>query len=127
MSSSSSWSANIERLTLLNKNWRKVIFTGPQLQVVLMSVPPGESLGWEVHKESDQFFRIESGRGVLETRRGKDVKRHQLNDGSVAVVPVRVWHNITNKSSSRLLQIYTIYAPPHHPPNTVHKTREDEI
>lgn len=124
-----SWSDNIERLTLKNKWWRKVIHTSPSLQVVVMSVPVGESLGWEKHDESDQFFRVESGQAVLETRSTPKAKTktEKLTNGYAAVVPVGLWHNVTNTSKTEPLQLYTIYSPPHHPPNRLdrHKPQQD--
>ena len=117
-----SWSDNIERLTLKNKLWRKVIHTSESLQVVVMSIPAGESLGWEKHMHSDQFFRIESGHGVLETRKAK-TKTEKLANGYAAIVPAGLWHNVTNVSKSEPLQLYTIYSPPHHLPNRLDKTK----
>lgn len=121
----SSWSNNIEELTLKNEYWRKVIYTGPNMQITLMNIPPLQELGWEKHKESDQFFRVESGRGILET--GTKVIKHSLKNGSAAVVPVGLWHNLTNVSRTRSLKLYTIYTPPHHPPKTLDKTHVDEM
>ena len=122
-----SWSDNLERLTLKNRWWRKVIHTTTNMQIVIMSVPVGENLGWEQHTESDQFFRVESGNGLLETKssqRSKNTTTHKLSDGYAAIVPVGTWHNITNKSKTEPLQLYTIYSPPHHPPNRLDKTKD---
>ena len=77
------WSTNIEEDTLDNNNWRKVIYTGKHIQVVLMSVPPKQELGWEIHDdpETDQFFRVESGRGeILMERKNGDIKRFPIED-----------------------------------------------
>lgn len=122
------WSTNIEEDTLKNKNWRKVIYTGKHLQVVLMTVPPGEELGWEVHEnpQTDQFFRVESGRGEILMQKSEKTKVFPIEDGWSTVVPGGVPHNVINLSKTRPLQFYTIYAPPHHPPKTVDKSKEAE-
>ena len=117
------WSTNIEKDTIANKDWRRVVHTSKNLQVVLMAIPPGESLGLEVHPVTDQFFRVERGAAILQT--GK--KENRLVDGSSAVVPSGVWHNLTNTSKTRWLKLYTIYSPPHHPKNRVDKTKADEV
>jgi mannose-6-phosphate isomerase-like protein (cupin superfamily) len=124
-----SWSIDIENATLRNKFWRKVIFTGPHLQIVLMNIPPSQSLGWEKHSDSDQFFRVESGIGALQTgtKAKKTEQKHLLKDGVASVVPVGVWHNIRNTSRTRPLQLYTIYSPPHHADKTSDRTHADEV
>ncbi len=114
---------NIERLTLSNKNFRKVIFTGKHSQLVLMSLKPGEDIGMEVHSGLDQFFRVDSGKGKL--LMGSTEKR--LGDGFAVVVPGGVRHNIVNTSKTEDLKLYTIYSPPNHPKATVHKTQKEAI
>lgn len=124
------WSTNIEKDTLKNKDWRQVIYTGKHLQVVLMSVPPGEELGWEMHKnpDTDQFFRVEQGKGEILMTKSKDgkAKVFPIEDGWSTVVPGGVYHNVINLSQTKPLKFYTIYAPPHHPSKTVDHTKEDE-
>jgi mannose-6-phosphate isomerase-like protein (cupin superfamily) len=124
------WSTNIEEATVDNKFWRKVIYTGKHLQVVLMSVPPGEELGWEVHNDpdTDQFFRVEEGRGKIVMQKGRNgnKKTFPISDGWSTVVPGGVRHNVINLSQSRALKFYTIYAPPHHPKKLIDKSKEDE-
>ena len=116
MSRSHSWSVDIEKKTIANKYWRNVLFTGKHLQVVVMSVPPREELDWEIHKDTDQFFRIEEGNGYVEIETAKNqVKRIKVKDGSAVVIPAGTWHNVINSSRSKALKFYTIYAPPHHP------------
>ena len=128
------WSANIEKETLENPDWRKVLTTSDNLQFVAMNTPPGESLGWEVHADNDQFFRIESGECELSVApQCKDVgaptlptvQTVKLTDGMSAVVPKGVCHNVMNTGKAPL-RMYTIYGPPHHPPGTVDRTHEDE-
>jgi len=121
------WTTDIEKATIKNKNWRKVIFTTPLMQVVLMSVPPKQELGWEKHPHTVQFFRIEAGHGVLSTRRGKKVTSTRLKNGTAAVVPKGLFHNVRNTSDQEPLQLYTIYTPAHHPPGTIDRTHADEI
>jgi mannose-6-phosphate isomerase-like protein (cupin superfamily) len=119
------WSDNIERLTEANREWRNVIHTTDNMQIVTMSVPVGQNLGAETHSDNDQFFRIESGEGLLELGSNGDTK-FSLHSGSAAIVPKGTKHNIVNTGTAPL-QLYTIYAPPHHPPGTVDKTHADEI
>lgn len=117
------WHVNIEQETLRNKNWRKVLDTEDNLQVVLMSVPVGQELGWERHTKSDQFFRIEQGQAMFETDGHKPV---YVGDGDVVVIPRNTWHNVVNDSEDEALKFYTIYGPPHHAPRVVDRTHADE-
>jgi len=112
----------IEALTLKNRDFRRVLFTGKHAQLVLMSLLPGEEIGSETHAHVDQFFRIEEGtaRFVLKGRALAPVRA-----GGAVIVPAGTKHNIVNASKSKALKMYTIYSPPNHPPGTVHKTRAD--
>lgn len=112
---------NIEELTQLNDNFRKVIFTGTHAQLVLMSLLPNEDIGMEVHKTIDQFLRIEKGDGKIVM----DGVEHLLTDGNAIVVPAGVEHNIINTSSTNPMKLYTIYSPPHHKEGTIHMTKQD--
>ncbi len=125
------WSANIEKETLENKDWRRVLTTTDGLQVVAMNTPRGESLGWEVHNDNDQFFRVEKGTALLSTAAvcgapSTDVRTVKLTDGMSAVVPRGVCHNVLNIGNEPL-HMYTIYGPKHHPPGTVDHTHKDEL
>jgi mannose-6-phosphate isomerase-like protein (cupin superfamily) len=125
------WSENIEKATIENRFWRKVLHTSRSLQVVLMSVPVRQELGWEKHggrESTDQFFRVEQGRGVLQVgrKKGQVDEEIDLYDGVAAVVPGGKWHNVINESSRRRLNFYTIYAPPHHPRDRLDRTKSDE-
>jgi mannose-6-phosphate isomerase-like protein (cupin superfamily) len=113
---------NIERDTLGNEDYRRVLFTGPNTQLVLMTLQPGEEIGREVHAEHDQFIRIEAGTGVA-LLGGKE---HALADGSAVVIPAGVEHNIINRSVDRPLRLYTLYSPPEHPDGTVQHTKAEE-
>ena len=110
---------DIERATLGNEDFRRVLFTGPSLQLVLMTLRPGEEIGEEVHEDHDQFLRIEAGTG----RAMLDGVTHELKDGSAVIVPAGVRHNVINTSESAALKLYTLYSPPEHAANTVHHTR----
>ena len=112
---------NIERDTLANEDFRRVLFTGTNTQLVLMALRPGEDIGRETHEGHDQFIRVEAGTGeaILDDR------RHPLEDGSAVVIPAGVPHNIRNTSSEQPLKLYTLYSPPEHPDRTIHPTRRD--
>ena len=112
---------DIERMTLANEDFRRVLFTAPSLQLVLMTLPPGEEIGEETHEDHDQFLRIEAGTG----RAMLDGIPHDLHDGSAVVVPAGVRHNVINTSSDSALRLYTLYTPPEHAANTVHRTRAE--
>ena len=111
---------NIEAVTIANGDFRRVAYTGKHLQLVLMSLKPGEEIGAEVHPENDQIFRVDSGSGVV-TIDGKDSK---ISDGYAVVVPAGAHHNIKNDGTEPL-KLYTLYGPPDHKDKTVHKTKAD--
>ena len=113
---------NIERDTLGNRDYRRVLFTGPNTQLVLMTLQPGEEIGSERHGGHDQFIRVEAGTGYVEL----DGKRHGLADGSAVVIPSGTQHNVVNTSRSEALRLYTLYSPPEHPDGTVQHTKADE-
>jgi mannose-6-phosphate isomerase-like protein (cupin superfamily) len=113
---------NIEQDTLENGDYRRVLFTGKNTQLVLMTLQPGEEIGREVHEEHDQFIRVEAGTGVVSLNR----EEHPLGDGSAVVIPAGVEHNVVNTSPDEPLRLYTLYSPPEHPDGTVHKTKADE-
>jgi mannose-6-phosphate isomerase-like protein (cupin superfamily) len=112
---------NIESRTLANENHREVLFTGPRIQLVLMSIAPGDEIGLETHDDVDQFIRVEAGRGMAIL----DGWEHALEDGSAVVIPAGTKHNIVNVSSSEPLKLYSIYSPPEHPDGTVHRNKAE--
>jgi len=116
---------NVEQATKLNTNYRTTLWTGKYLQLTLMSIPPREDIGLEVHPDNDQFLRIEDGRGIAMMGPEKDRLNYQKNvhDGYAVLVPAGTWHNIVN-TGTRPLKVYAMYGPPHHPHGTVHKTKE---
>jgi len=113
--------SNIENDTLKNKNFRKVIYTAKNSQLVLMSLKPKEDIGLETHPENDQFLRFEGGRGRVEI----DGNKYMVKDGDAVVIPAGARHNVTNISAADELKIYTIYSPPHHKDQIIHKTKQD--
>ncbi len=115
--------SNIEKETLENENFRKVLFTAPNSQLVAMCLQPNQDIGLEVHHEHDQFFRIEQGTGVAVV----GDQEYQLAPESAVVVPAGVEHNIINTSSIEKMKLYTIYSPPEHPDGTVHATKEEAL
>jgi mannose-6-phosphate isomerase-like protein (cupin superfamily) len=112
---------NIEKDTLANEDFRRVLLTGPHTQLVLMTLQPGEDIGVETHDDVDQFIRVESGEGEAVL----NGKHHQLGDGSAVVIPASVEHNIINTSSGVPLKLYTLYSPPQHEDGTVHRTKRE--
>jgi mannose-6-phosphate isomerase-like protein (cupin superfamily) len=114
---------NIEKLSLANSDFRRVLFTDPNSQLVLMALKPGEDIGMETHDAIDQFIRVESGRGTAIL----NGKKHDLENGSAVVVPAGTQHNIVNASKTDPLKLYTIYSPPQHPDGTIHKNKADAM
>jgi mannose-6-phosphate isomerase-like protein (cupin superfamily) len=110
---------DIERATLENEDFRRVLYTGKNLQLVLMTLPPGCDIGAEVHEDIDQFFRIEEGEGEVHI----DGVVNRVEDDSAVIVPAGALHNVVNTGSGPL-RLYTIYGPPEHKEGTVHSDKE---
>lgn len=110
---------NVEQLALANKNFRQVLYTAEHLQLVLMSLLPGEEIGFETHTENDQFLRFEKGEGQVVI----DENIYLVGDGDSVIVPAGSRHNVINTSSTDDLKLYTIYAPPHHEDGIVRTSR----
>lgn len=113
--------SNIENDTLENKNFRKVLYSGNHLQLVLMSLKAGEEIGEEIHEDNDQFFRFEGGKGKCVI----DGNEYNVKNGDVIIIPAGAKHNIINADSLTELKMYTIYAPPHHRDGIVRATKAD--
>ena len=109
---------NIEALTTGNSDFRRVLYTGKHLQLVLMTLQPGEEIGSEVHDGIDQFFRFEEGEGVVDI----DGTAHKVEDGSGVIVPSGARHNVRN-TGDRPLKLYTLYGPPEHKDQIVQATK----
>jgi mannose-6-phosphate isomerase-like protein (cupin superfamily) len=113
------YSKDVAAETLKNKNFRKVLYTGEHLQLVVMTLKPGEEIGEETHEDRDQFFRFEAGEGVVVI----DGKKNKVKDDFAVIVPAGACHNVIN-TGEEPLQMYTIYGPPEHKDKTVHKTKD---
>lgn len=111
---------DIEEKTLNNSNFREVLYTGKHMQLVVMSLKPGEDIGEEVHEKVDQFFRVEQGEAKVKI----DSEESVLKEDMVAIVPAGSLHNVINVSDVDL-KLYTIYTPPNHPDGTLHKDKAE--
>lgn len=117
---------NIEEITKGNNTFRTALWTGNHLQLTLMSIPVGESIGLELHPDTDQFLRIEQGDGLMQMGPDKNnlnFQRRVYNNFAI-FVPAGTWHNLINIGNVPI-KLYSIYAPPHHPKGTVHLTKAD--
>ena len=110
--------ANIEKLSLENENFRKILYTARNSQLVVMSLRPGEDIGEEIH-QLDQFIRCESGTG----RAVLDGTEHKISDGFAIVVPAGAKHNVINTSREKPMKLYTLYSPPNHRDGIVHENK----
>jgi mannose-6-phosphate isomerase-like protein (cupin superfamily) len=115
-------SFDLEHATLENENYRTVVWSGRYLQVTLMSIPVGSDIGLEAHPDTDQFLRLDGGRGRVQMGPAKDrlTFDKEVSDGWCILVPAGTWHNVTNIGDEPM-QIYAIYAPAHHKPGKIHK------
>ena len=114
---------NIEEKTLDNDFFREVLFTAHSVQLVVMSLAPGEEIGEETHDHGDQFIRVEAGTGKAIL----DGEEHDLEDGAAVVIPAGVRHNIINSSRQESLKLYTLYSPPEHADGTIHKNKAEAV
>jgi len=110
---------NIERATVANEDFRRVLYTGHNLQLVLMTLPPGCDIGEEVHEDRDQFFRIEEGEGEIRI----DGVANRVEDDFAVIVPAGARHNVINTGDAPL-RLYTLYGPPEHRDGIVHRDKE---
>jgi mannose-6-phosphate isomerase-like protein (cupin superfamily) len=113
---------NIEDDTIENEDFRRVLYTAKNTQLVLMNLRGNEEIGEEIH-ELDQFIRVEAGQGLAVL----DGVAHRLSDGSAVVIPAGTKHNVINVSDTEDLKLYTLYSPPEHRDGTVHKTKSDAL
>ncbi len=111
---------NIEKETIANENYRRVLYTAKNCQLVLMSIKPDEEIGEEVHA-LDQFIRIEEGKGEVHM----DNVVHQIHDDHAIIIPAGMKHNVINTGDTDL-KLYTVYSPPEHKDGTIVPTKEDE-
>lgn len=117
---------NIDEVTIKNNNFRIVIWTGEHLQITLMSINVGESIGLELHPKVDQFIKIEQGIGVVQMGDNKNNFNYErvVMAGDAVVVPSGKWHNLINTGNVPI-KLYSIYAPPNHPKRTIQVTKEE--
>jgi len=109
---------DIQKRTLDNEDFRRVLYTGKNIQLVLMTLKPGEEIGEEVHEDRDQFFRIEEGEGTVYI----DGAANRVEDDFAVIVPAGARHNVVNTGSAPL-RLYTIYGPPEHKDGVVHRDK----
>lgn len=112
----------IEHETETNNCFRKVLYTGKYMQLVVMCLQGGEEIGNEIHENVDQFFRIEIGEAKFILNNQEE---HLCKMGDAAIIPAGTWHNVINASKTSQLKLYTIYTPPNHPNRTIHKTKAE--
>ncbi len=119
---------NIKEATKRNSTFRTALWTGNHLQLTLMSISVGDEIGLENHPDTDQFLRVEQGRGIVKMGGSKDSLNFQrrVSEGDAILVPAGTWHNLINEGNVPL-KLYSIYAPPKHPRGTVHRTRADAM
>ena len=113
---------DVEALTVGNTHFRRVLYTGRNLQLVLMTLQPGEEIGAEVHDDRDQFFRVERGRGTVWI----DGVRTEVADDDAIIVPAGARHNVANTGDAPL-HLYTLYGPPEHVDGTLHRTKAEAL
>lgn len=120
------WVGDIERSTLENTTFRTVLFTGEHTQLTVMRLAPGEDIGREAHPHIDQFIRVEEGQARVEFGSSEDRvdETHDIGDDWAIVIPAGVWHNVVNTGDGEL-KLYSLYSPPQHPPDTVHRTKAE--
>jgi mannose-6-phosphate isomerase-like protein (cupin superfamily) len=119
-------SFDLEKATLANTSYRRVAWSGRYLQLTLMSIGVGEDIGLEAHPETDQFLRLDGGRGRVQMGPAKDQLDvdQEVEDGWAVLVPAGTWHNITNIGDEPM-RLYAVYAPVHHAAGKVHATSAD--
>lgn len=115
---------NIEKATEQNNNFRTTLWTGTYMQTTLMSIEPGSSIGLEIHPDTDQFLKIESGMGQVFMGKARENLnfRQNIREGFAIFVPAGTWHNVVN-TGKLPIKLYSVYAPPHHPRGTVNDTK----
>ncbi|MGH2451450.1 MAG: cupin domain-containing protein [Candidatus Limnocylindria bacterium] len=120
------WIGDIEQSTVDNATFRTVLFTGEHMQLTVMRLAPGEDIGREAHPDRDQFLRIEQGQARVELGKTEDTidETHDVRDDWAVVVPAGAWHNIVNTGEADV-KLYSLYSPPEHPAETVHRTKAD--
>lgn len=122
------WIGNLEKASIENPHFRTVLYTGPHTQLTVMSLAPGEEIGYEVHEDHDQFIWIGQGHGRIDLREpDEDFEQtvHVERNWGV-VVPAGTRHNVVNLGPHDL-KLFSIYAPPVHADTIVHRTKADAV
>ena len=119
---------DMDRLAACNRNYRTALWTGEYLQVTLMCIPVGGDVGAEVHCDTDQLIRVESGCALALTGacRNQMNCRRKVTEGCAVIIPAGTWHNLVNIGNTPL-KVCSVYAPPHHPSGTVQCTKRDAL
>ena len=117
------YKTNIEKDTLENENFRKVLYTAKYSQLVLMALLPKEEIGMEVHEDHDQFFHFEAGEGEVYINENQ----YKVKNGDAIIVPAGSQHNVVNVSETEKLKLYTIYSPAEHMDGVIRKTKEEAL
>ena len=115
------FTTKLEKETLQNNSFRKVLYTAKYSQLVLMSLQPKEEIGMETHEKNDQFFRFESGQGKCII----DGNEYEVTAGDAVIVPAGAKHNVINTSDTGALKLYTIYSPPNHKDGVIRQTKKE--
>ena len=117
---------NINSISENNTYFRSTLWTGEHMQVTVMNIDVGEEIGAEVHEDTDQFIKVESGRAKILIGYSADEYYYQrlIDKDFAVIIPAGVWHNIVNLGNTPL-KLYSIYAPPHHPSGTVNTTKAE--
>ena len=121
------FATNINMESRMNKNFRKALWTGEYLQMTLMCIPVCGDIGVEIHEDTDQYIRVESGRARVEIGDREDCLNNMacLNQGDGVFVPAGHWHNVINVGNCEL-KLSSVYAPPHHKRGVVQRTKSDK-
>lgn len=114
----------VARLAQQNSNFRTTLWTGNHLQLTVMTIPPRGEIGLEMHPDTDQLLRVEAGQALVRmgTRRDRQEVQYRMTAGEAALIPCGIWHNVINLGAQPL-KLSSLYAPPHHPRGTVHRTK----
>ena len=113
---------HLEKETLDNKDYRRVLYTDRKIQIVVMSLLPAEDIEMEIHSSTSQFIRVEKGKGVLQIKEDNKITKYKLYDGVAVTIPPNTHHRVVNNGTRRL-KLYTIYSPPEHKDKLVQKTK----
>lgn len=120
------FAANLAQASRQNQNFRTALWTGKHLQLTVMCIPCRGEIGLELHPDTDQLIRVEEGQASVRMGKSRDQMPFQrcLGVGDAVLIPCGIWHNVVN-TGNRPLKLSSVYAPPHHPRGTIHRTKAD--